>query len=201
MQLLSALLFGISASLDALIIGITYGIKKIKISLLQNILISLITLAGTVISIGLGSSLKPLLSAQTARIAGSTLLMMLGLYYILKYIRAIWKKYSSGKNLTINEIQGASTVESEEDKKNRLSIQETAILGLALSVNNIGIGISASIAGLSLLPTAIATFICSVCFLLLGTSVGKVKILNIADKYSDLLTGLILIGLGIFELI
>ena len=46
-MLIAPLLFGISASLDALLVGIGYGLRKVRIRLWQNLTISLVTLAGT----------------------------------------------------------------------------------------------------------------------------------------------------------
>ena len=53
MQLFPSLLFGISASLDALLVGISYGLRKVRIRLWQNLVISLVTLSGTCLSVGL----------------------------------------------------------------------------------------------------------------------------------------------------
>ena len=50
----ASLLFGISASLDALLVGVSYGIRGIRIRLWQNLAISLVTLLGTCLSVGLG---------------------------------------------------------------------------------------------------------------------------------------------------
>lgn len=196
MQLFSSSLFAVSASLDALIVGITYGIKKVHISFLTNLLVSLITLAGTVISIGLGLKLAPLFPPQAATLAGSALLILLGGYYIIKYLVQAVKQYLASRQLTATEMQGATAPPVKES----LTLRETVLLGIALSVNNMGIGIGASIAGLELLPTAAATFLFSVCFLYLGNRLGKIRLLRIADRFADPLSGLLLIGLGIFEL-
>ena len=53
-----ALLFGVSASLDALLVGISYGIRRVRIRLWQNLAISLVTLLGTCLSVGLGQHLS-----------------------------------------------------------------------------------------------------------------------------------------------
>ena len=45
---LSAVIFSMSSNLDNFVIGIAFGIKKIKIGFLPNLLIALITVAGTV---------------------------------------------------------------------------------------------------------------------------------------------------------
>lgn len=195
--LFSSLLFAISASLDAFIVGITYGIRKIHINIAQNLIISIITLAGTVISILLGSWLAPFFPAQAAKAAGSIMLAMLGLYYIIKFMICAIKKYLYERKITENEIQ--KTSEDAAHNQPEFTLKEIVALGIALSVNNMGIGIGASIAGLSLLPTAVITLLLSVCLLALGNCIGKVKFLRMADKYADPLSGILLIGLGIYE--
>ena len=51
---LSAVIFSMSSNLDNFVIGIAFGIKKIKIGFLPNLLIALITVAGTVASMYAG---------------------------------------------------------------------------------------------------------------------------------------------------
>ena len=55
MSILPPLLFGISASLDALLEGMALGLQKVPLPARHNLLISTVTLIGTVISIGLGN--------------------------------------------------------------------------------------------------------------------------------------------------
>lgn len=197
MQLFSSSLFAVSASLDALIVGITYGIKKVHIGFLTNFVVSLITLAGTVVSIGLGLKLAPLFPPQAATLAGSAILILLGGYYILKFAFLALKKYLANRQLTATEIRNASAAVTRDT----LNMKETVLLAIALSINNMGIGIGASIAGLELVPTAAATFLCSIVFLYLGNRLGKIRLLRIADRFADPLSGLLLVGLGIYELL
>ena len=42
-MLITSLLFGISASLDALLVGIGFGLRRVRIRLWQNLAISLVT--------------------------------------------------------------------------------------------------------------------------------------------------------------
>ena len=55
MSVLPSLLFGISASLDALLVGCALGLQKVPLPAKHNLLISAVTLIGTVISISLGT--------------------------------------------------------------------------------------------------------------------------------------------------
>lgn len=177
----SALLFGISASLDALVVGISYGIRRIRMGWGQNLFISFVTLIGTCLSMGFGVLLLPLLPPFLGKSAGSLILILLGIYYIIKYML---QKYRKRKKTAPGEI------------KTCLSLPEAFLLGLALSVNNMGIGLSASLAGLALWPAAAATFFCSVVFLLLGHRLGKCSLFYPVQHTAQLLSGGLLILLG-----
>ena len=185
MHLLSPLLFGISASLDALIVGIAYSLRRIRIRLRQNLLISLITLLGTCISVGLGALLSPFLPPTVSLGLGSSVLILMGCYYMLKSIAVLLKKQRCREDFPAHQSRPS------------LSLPEVCILSLGLSANNIGIGLSASIAGISLLPTAAFTFACSVFFLFLGSQLGKMRILKPAAQAADFSSGLLLVLLGI----
>lgn len=202
MQLIPSLLFGISASLDALLVGISYGLRKIRIRTLQNLAISLVSLLGTCLSACLGSRLLPFLPPSLAGCIGSVILMFLGAYYIAKWIFTILIKHrmqSMTEIPIIAEIQAADKTQTPA-KDNSLSPWETLILSLTLSVNNIGIGLSASMAGLPLLPAAAMTFGCSALFLLCGNKLGQSRFLCLIGNAADPISGLLLIGLGILQL-
>lgn len=208
MPYFSSLLFAVSASLDAFIVGITYGIRRIHIPLLHNLLISLITLAGTLLSICLGRSLSPLLAGGMAEIAGSAILIGMGAFYLLKFLILTLREYRQAPN---HYAAACSCPPGQYAKASDDTVpqpfpcfqtrRELLLMGLALSANNMGIGIGASIAGIPLLSACICTFFCSVCFLMLGNLLGKAKLLQLAGRYSEPLSGLLLIGLGIYELL
>lgn len=239
MSFVSSLLFAVSASLDALLVGVTYGIRKIRIPLLHNLFISLITLIGTILAICAGKALTPLLSrfpflTQHISRSGSAILLGMGLYYLLKKLLSFVHKKTdtSGENTACCEpdtaeavstgssdnapifaastsssgntpISAASTDPPREVPSRDtapLTLRELALMGVALSLNNMGIGIGASMTGIPLLSASILTFLCSVCFLFLGNSLGNTKSLGIADQYTDLISGFLLILLGIFQI-
>lgn len=212
MQIVSSLLFGVSASLDALIMGITYGIRKIHIKLWQNLLIGLITLLGTCLSICFGrwqsALLKGLLprlniSIPLERFIGSMTLVLFGMYYLVKFMLSLHKKYPKTK--TLEELvvqshpQGAAGLQETVNSPAFLSLKASLLLGFALSVNNMGIGLGASIAGLSLIPAAVCTFLFSAVFLGLGNCLGKSHLSDFLGQAATPVSGLLLLGLGLFE--
>lgn len=138
MSILPPLLFGISASLDALLVGIALGLQKVPLPARHNLLISTVTLIGTVISIGLGNLLLPLFPIGIGTRIGSSVLILFGLYYVGKWLLSRWCcNFSPDNNLCQKKKKFAGHRE--------LSLSQILVLGCALSMNNIGIGFSASI--------------------------------------------------------
>ena len=196
MLLVPSLLFGVSASLDALLVGVSFGLRGVHIRLLQNLFISMITLLGTCLSVGFGSFLTPLLPSVISGCAGSLILMFLGVYYITKWILASVQSKISNSSRKPKE----AALTSAEQFCSGLTITQLFLLSLTLSVNNLGIGLSASMAGLTLIPAAIATGICSVLFLYLGNRLGRSHLLQLIGNLSEPISGVLLIGLSLIQL-
>ena len=193
MSVLPALLFGISASLDALLVGTALGLQKVPLPARHNLLISTVTLIGTVISISLGNLLLPLFPAGIGTRIGSSVLILFGLYYAGKWLLSKWRCSASQDSSLCQEKKKFA-------EHRPLSLSQTLALGCALSLNNIGIGFSASITGLPFLPASLSTFFCSFGFLALGSRLGRSAFLQQAGEYTDPISGLLLILLGLCQL-
>lgn len=199
MHLISSLLFALSANIDSFIVGMSYGIKKSNIDLLKSTIISFVTLAGTIIAILMGTEISQFLPASSTQAIGCALLIGLGLYYILKSLFSYLGKKFKKAEVKSNELAAGSS-KKEPAEATLLTLKEGLFLGLALSINNFGMGIGASITGLKLVPTAIMSLIISVVFLYAGNFIGKTKVPRISDRLADVISGLILVGLGAYEL-
>lgn len=200
MVLISSFLFAISANIDSFIVGMSYGMKKSNIDLARSTIISLVTLAGTVVSIMMGTQISHFLPASSAQLFGCILLIGLGLYYILKPLLSYF--LSKFKKAEVKASEFASGCTSEKAPKAALlTVKEGLFLGLALSINNFGMGIGASITGLKLIPTAVISLLVSVVFLYAGNVIGKTRMPRLSDRTADVISGLILVGLGIYELL
>ena len=189
MHLISSILFGISANMDNFVIGISYGIKKTRISFLSNLIIGLITFLGTILSIGLGMKIADFIPSSVSQVIGSVILIALGGYYAVK---SFWTKNMD------SSASGNNSAEAKESTT--LTIKESAVLGFALTINNIGLGIGASITGIPILSTSLITFFLSMLFLFIGNKIGSSWISRFLHRYAEPLSGLIIIALGIYEL-
>lgn len=186
-HLLSALLFGVSSNTDNLVVGMSYGIKKMPIRWVENLIVALITLMGTVLSMILGKSVLLFLPQKLAGVLGSVIIILIGVFGLVKFFIKMKKP------------------EEESEEETELALQtltraEALILGLALTLNNIGLGIGASITGLPVLSTALCSFLFSLVFLYIGNLIGRSKIAELVGEFAEPLAGLLMIGLGVYEI-
>ena len=85
------------------------------------------------------------------------------------------------------------------NKYDDLTLKESITLSLALTINNLGIGIAASIAGISIFLNTLCTFVITILSLILGLSIGNSYLSNIFGKYGGLVSGIIIVLLGLYE--
>lgn len=199
--ILSSLLFCISANMDNAVIGIAYGTKKIKIQTFPILCIALSTSIITFLSMFIGKFLLCFISLQLANQLGAILLMLLGFYYMIQ-------NYHSPTNRKIPLVgfknsQDLLTYASQTDKDHSqcIDFKEAIAVSLSLALNDMGIGIIASAAGMNIALITFFTFICSLLFLYVGIFLGKHLLGNFLGKYASLFSGLLLILLGIIEYI
>lgn len=187
-NIITAILFSFSANIDNIAIGISYGIKKIHIPLYKNIIIAFFTCFFTFFSMYLGNYIAILLSEKIANILGPITLLTIGFYSI---ISELIKKKKSNNDLPILENRNI----------NVLTIKELTLLIMMLSINNIAVGIAASVSGINILVATICTFIFSLILLSIGNTIG-IKALNnkFIEKYSSLISSLILIIIAIIQI-
>ena len=211
MNIITSILLAFSGSLDSLIIGIAYGIKKIKIRFSINIIIALIVTLGTIISMFLGSILNKFIPMYICNYIGAIILITIGLFMSFNF----FKEQRVLKKDEINlQIKNKDIIESlnyddiltnnrtaDTDGSGNIEVKEAVSLALALSLNNFALGLGASISGISIPLTAIFTFIFSILILILGLKIGNSFLSNIFGKYSGLISAIIIIAMGIFQLL
>ena len=187
-ELISGALFSISANIDNIPIGLSYGVKKTHISILKNILICIITSIVTFLSMLIGQNISKFFDIKITNILGSILLFFLGIYPIAKNI------FIKEKNDRLNENEKNILM------NNDISIKELLLIIITLSLNNIAAGIAASITGVNILCTTICTFVFGTIFLYIGNNLGKRINNKLVEKYSELISSFILILIGVMEL-
>ena len=90
---------------------------------------------------------------------------------------------------------------ADNDHSGTIDIRESLVLALALTINNFGLGIGASITGLNIYATVIGTLFFSLISILVGCLVGRSYISKFLGKFAPLVSGLIIVLLGIYKLL
>ena len=201
--ILTAILFSISSNLDNMVIGIAYGIKNIQIRFLSNILIAFITTLGTFISMHIGNLITQFISINIANMIGSSIIILLGFYFLIQSSINIYHNNQEINMISLKDSNNMLKYAENSDKDNSLyiDIKEAITVGIGLTLNNVGTGIAASIAGVNLFSTLLFTFIFSISFIYIGILLGNKILGRVLGKFSPLISGIILILLGIIEII
>lgn len=187
-NLLSTFLFCLSANLDNIAIGVSYGVKNVHITIYKNLIIAFFTSLFTFISMYLGSYFAMLLSENLANKIGATLLIGIGCY-------SLFKEFIKKKNNN-NDI-----LSNKDENLKIITLKETISLILILSINNIAAGVAASVAGINIIIALIFTFLFSFLFLFVGNKIGNKAISNnFIEKYSNIISSLILIFIGLIQI-
>lgn len=206
MHLLPSFLFALSANIDSFTVGISYGIKKMKISPLSTILIALIATTGTFLSMLLGKFIIKFMSENTANIIGSVSLILMGIWFIIDAsIKEHCERNKKLCNAENNLLPYKNLLDNPEivdiDNSGYIDVKESIFLAFALTINNVGVGIGASITGINIFLATIFTLILSTIGLLAGCIIGNSYLSKFFGKFAPFISGISIIILGIYELI
>ena len=219
----SITILAFSLSLDALGVGIVYGLRRIKIPLIPKLVISFFSILYSGLSLGIGSSLAKKFPGSVSKLFGVAILIILGIWYITqawfrKANNPIPESISAKKNILISEAKTLcklvikslgitihvirNPVEFDIDKSGSIDIKESVLLGLALSLDAIGVGIGSGMIGFhsSLIPFLVGLF--QFIFLYVGANCGEKFALSLKanERLLSFLPGILLIILAIIRI-
>ncbi|SCN25282.1 putative sporulation protein YtaF [Clostridium sp. N3C] len=196
MHVLSILFFCAAASSDSFIIGLSYGSKGIRIRFCSNFLVASISSLGTFLAMLLGLGIYEGISYKYTTILGSIILILFGFYMLISSLKKKDSKENLGYQDYINHPE-----HFDKDRSKEIELKEAVILGAILSINNIGIGIGASTAGLNIIITSFLSLLFSMVFVKLGFYIGKKITSSRLSKYIEYISALIIIFLGLYQLL
>ncbi|MGL4990841.1 MAG: sporulation membrane protein YtaF [Sarcina sp.] len=201
MALIPIILFVFSASIDSFVVAFAYGSRNIKIGIASNFLIAAVTAIGTFLSMLVGKLFIDKIPLNIANLIGAFILFLLGIYFIVDYKKSKYIKkpeeFCEGKQCHKAILKFPEVADT--NNSGNIEVSESIALATALTLNNISLGIAASITGLDIYLTTLVTFVISILFIWLGFFLSK-HTLNkfIADKGS-LISGIIILILALIE--
>lgn len=193
-----AITIALANNVDNLGVRIAYSIRGIKISVAINLWIAVITFVISSAAALLGSAAAEFLGTTVAPVTAMVLLVALGIWMLIEP----WRE----RRQSVYSANSAAHFSRHPEKpksnlREPVGLKEGTILGIALSINNIGGGISAGILGIN--PYLVGALSAAVSFLALwggnhfAVFFARWRMANNAG----LLGGLLLIGLGVKQVV
>lgn len=219
---LAIIILAISVSIDALGIGVTYGLRNTSITKSADIILFLTSLVFAGISIFVGNVLSFILPENIIKFISVFILICMGFWIIYETLRpevkekecvekgCAEKKCKEKKckvhqiflkpfGITIQIIK--NPIASDLNNSKSIEINEALYLAIALSIDSICVGISSvSFGNYSLLfPLFVPIF--QLLFLNTGIKLGKRIVVSssISNKIWNILSGMLLIVIGIIR--
>ncbi|WP_246628255.1 sporulation membrane protein YtaF [Paenibacillus oenotherae] len=229
-QVASLLLLAFAVSLDGLGVGVTYGLRRIRIPLLSVIIIVLCSGLVVWLSMQLGAVLTDYMSPVVSKWIGACLLILIGCWALYQ----LWKRrfdrtedhaedndgQPSAPDTGLGMRRTATTILIVElkrlglviqilrtpqiadvDRSGIISASEAVLLGFALSLDSFGAGLGAAMIGFSpLLTSAVISTACGL-FLLGGLQLGFRLASMRGIRALSVLPGVMLIVMGLMKLL
>lgn len=206
MKWLIILGLAISASIDNFGVGLSYGIRNIRISFFSNAIIAIIAFLFSISGIIFGKWSNSVLPGSLSIFVGAFLLFIIGLRIILLAVprKSVNKKVRQSKYNSIKDILESPEI-VDLDKSGEISLIEAILLGIALSANALTNGLGAGILSFSpftiSLTTSIGSFISVWVGVKLGKRVAEIRIGSFTlSQFGTLISGIILLFIAISTL-
>jgi putative sporulation protein YtaF len=196
------LVIALSNNLDNIGVRIAYSIRGIKISSAINSWIAVITFIISFIAAYSGTVILGYLGKQRSAILTMILLSGIGAYMIYRqYLKKMCQEeFGQDHNKGICHIL-LKPENADRDNSKHIDFQEATILGVALSINNIGGGVSAGMIGLSPFWVGFLSAVLSFVILWAGNYMAEFFIKwNLSNK-ATIAAGMLLIAIGIEQVI
>lgn len=195
MDYAAVILLGIVANLDNMCMGFVYGLQRKRVSFLSNAVIALISGAATFISCFLGG-LAATTIKEWAGLSGGILLCLAGVWMVVDALR---------KHKHDGQAQDAPDYPHFKRDKNgnkHITFRETALLGLALGLNCIGLALGAGLSGIDSFVLAASMVVFSFLTVWLGNAVALRRLLHrkIPQKTIEVISALLVVGIGLYEI-
>ncbi|GAB6099258.1 sporulation membrane protein YtaF [Halanaerocella petrolearia] len=215
MDLLAIFILALAISLDGFVVGITYGLKGIKMNYGSILIISIASGITILLAMSLGNLLTNFLAPIWATRIGGIILILIGCWLFYDSVhsllvvdekvvksdpdpREVFTFKIESLGLIINILH--KPVKADLDYSGVISKQEALFLGIALALDAFGAGIGAAMVGYQPLVSALLVIGCKFGLLSGGIYLGKKITGNRINSTIRLLPGLILIILGLTKL-
>ena len=205
LHLLGSLWLGISTNVDNLGVGVAYGVKRIRIGMMSNLLVAFFNAMGTLLSMTAGETISKLLPATISGYIGNSIIILVGIWGLINTF-GFWgsdtEKTPTGEPQEIIQLEYiAQHPESlDPNRSGHVKMRECLPLAYALSISNLATGVGAGLAGYNVGFLVLIMFIFSMLGISVGYFIGRKCSLALPGRWPGILSGVLLIALGVYEM-
>ena len=206
-HILNTFLIALSNNFDNIGARVAYSMRGIRISTPINLWISVITFVISALSAYSGTVVSDVLPKNTTPIIAMVLLTAIGSWMILEqYVKneddgeEIVKKQCRAGKASVLEVF-SEPEKADVDGSKHIDFREATILGLALSINNVGGGLSAGMIGLNAIMIGLLAAVINFVALWSGNYIAAFFTRWNLNKKATFAAGILLIALGIRQII
>lgn len=203
-------LLALSLNLDSLSIGVSYGLKKIKIPFPALFIIIFMSVSSIGLSWYLGSIIFLYISSYFAKFISSILLITFGITLFIQAKTNIhyqdFKEEVTIKRLKIKSLNIIIDIIREPesgdiDNSGQIDIKEAIYIGIALSLDALTIGLSIAAYTINIFSFMIISGTLNLAFIVIGQLIGKYLGKISSENNLKLASGFIIIILGLTKLV
>ena len=204
MHFIYTILIALSNNLDNISVRIAYSVSGIKISAVKNLWISAITFFIATFAALVGGRISAFLDTGISSVISMLLLAGIGIWIIKEqFVRQkdneSDKPDKKSKKQLLNILRKPETADADGSKE--IDFKEATMLGIALSLDNIGGGFSAGMMGLNMFLMGLMSALISFLALWAGNYISKVLSKYGWSKKAAVLSGIVLIVIGLRQVV
>jgi putative sporulation protein YtaF len=194
-----------ATSLDSLGVGVAYGLSKTRVGPKAHVCIGLVMFLITWAAATLGNAVARAVPEEAGKILSAVVFVGLGIWALAPMLRR--KRPDARDSEPPLKEQPPSLAATlfdprlaDRDGSRDIDLREAFLLGAALSLNNIGGGVSAGLIHLSAVSMAALSVLFNVLFLVGGHLVGIRLSETRLSAYTRAVSGLLLVLIGLWQL-
>ncbi|AXI00732.1 sporulation membrane protein YtaF [Sporosarcina sp. PTS2304] len=156
--------FAISSSIDNFGVGLSYGVQKVRVPIVSNLLIAVICFIFSIVGIISGVWIAELLPGSWPDIVAFAVLSLIG----IRIMMIAFRQQNRSRSSVLSEPE-----KMDFDKSSHISLGEALLLGVALSANALTNGVGAGLLELSAVAIAFSAAVGSYVTLWAGVELGN----------------------------
>lgn len=190
------LLLVISSNVDDLGVGFSLGLRVL---VPWRAMLFIAALSGITMSVGLklGSQISHTLLGQAPEYVSALIFAVLGIWFLKEGLTKGKENRAEGRSFKALKIKSVQDAE----KQVKVNWKAALVLGLALGVDSIALGVSGGIAGYPTVATSLLAAATSLLFLWAGSRFGRTGFMRgLIGKRAEYASALLMFVLAVFQL-